>query len=219
VKTYSQDLETANTLLEEAGWLLDGNGVRTASEIEGINNGTKFEVSLLYADHPQNSQTAGLIAEQLGACGIVVTANGMSDEALFSTGEGAPIFGRNFDLAYFSWQSSDEPPCQLFYSDAIPGPDEDIFPYKWGGWNPTGWGDEAYDAACQSAQGSAPGIEAYADNHALAQQILAEKLPVIPFFTRQQAVLARADICGLANDATAGVFWNVEEWGYGGVCP
>jgi len=219
VATYRQDLETANETLEEYGWLLNGDGVRAASEIEGINNGTLFSVELLYQEHPENERVAELISEQLGACGIKVTPVGMSSEALFATGPDAPVFGRNFDLAYFAWQASDVPACHLFSGEAIPGADEEVFPYKWGGWNPTGWQSEAYDTACQLAQGSAPGIEAYATNHALVQQILSEELPVIPMYTYQQAALARPDLCGLDLDPTAGLLWNIEEISYGEGCP
>ena len=216
----NQGLETAANLLEEAGWLLnEDTGLRTASEIDGIPNGTVFSFELLYADYPQNEDLMGLVSEQLATCGIEAVPVGMPDEELFATGEDAPIFGRNFDLAFFSWQSSEDPPCQLYLSDAIPGPDEELFPYKWGGWNATGWANEAYDTACRLAKGSAPGMETYKANHALAQQILAEELPVIPLFSYQQAALARPDICNFDLDETAGLLWNIEQIGYGNNCP
>jgi peptide/nickel transport system substrate-binding protein len=219
VSVYRQDAETAGDLLDQVGWVLTEAGQRVAVGIEGLADGTPLAFELLYADHPQNEQLMALVSEQLATCGIDAAPVGMSDEALFATGEDAPIFGRNFDMAYFSWQSAEDPPCQLFLSDAIPGEDEDLFPYKWGGWNASGWKNEDYDAACRLAKGSAPGMETYADNHALAQQIFSEELPVIPLFSYQQAALARPDICGFELDATAGLLWNIEQIAFGGDCP
>ncbi|MBN2044293.1 MAG: hypothetical protein JW757_04660 [Anaerolineales bacterium] len=220
IRVYPQDVEIAADLLEEAGWALDETtGLRSAAGIEGIPDGTAFSFELLYADYPQNEELIELVGEQLAACGIAAIPLGMAGEALFATGEEAPIFGRNFDMAFYSWQSSEDPPCQLFLSDAIPGGDEGLFPYKWGGWNAAGWANEGYDTACWLAKGSAPGMPSYAANHALAQQILTEELPVIPLFSYQQAALARPDICGFALDATANLLWNIEQIGYGSECP
>lgn len=219
VPVYRQDLDTAAGMLEEAGWVLNAEGQRVASEIEGINNGTLFSFELLHADFTDQAQLTAMVSDQLAECGIEAVPVAMPEAELFATGAEGPIFGRNFDMAYFRWQSSDQPPCYLYLAEAIPGPDEDIFPYKWGGWNPTGWQDEEYDAACQAVRGSAPGMENYAQNHARLQQILAEQLPVIPLFTYQQAALARPEVCGLALDPTAGMLWNIEEIGYGERCP
>ena len=143
----------------------------------------------------------------------------MTPAELFSTGEDAPLFGRNFDLAHFSWQASSTPACQLFFSDAIPGNDLDLFPYKWGGWNAAGWSNFEYDAACRAARGSAPGQDSYTLSHALAQQIFAEQLPVIPLYSYQQVVVARADLCGLQLDPTGGFLWDIEHIAYGADCP
>jgi peptide/nickel transport system substrate-binding protein len=219
VPVYRLDIESAADLLEEVGWVLNDEGLRIASEIEGINNGTLFSFELLYADFPDHARLTAMISEQLAECGIEAVPVAMPEAELFTTGAEGPIFGRNFDMAYFRWQSADQPPCYLYLSEAIPGPDEERFPYKWGGWNPTGWQDEEYDAACQAARGSAPGMESYARNHARLQQILAEQLPVIPLFTFQQAALARPEVCGLAMDPTAGMLWNIEELGTGELCP
>jgi len=219
VTVYRQDQNAASDLLEEVGWVLNGDGQRVASEIAGINNGTTFSFDLLYPGYPENARVVEMVSSQLAECGIEATPVAMTDEELFATGPDAPIFGRNFDMAYFAWQASEQPPCQLFLGEAIPGADESVFPYKWGGWNPTGWRNAAYDTACQAARGSAPGLEDYAANHALAQQILSEELPVIPMYTYQHAALARPEVCGLQLDPTADLLWNIEEIGIGETCP
>lgn len=219
VATYARDLDAASDLLEEAGWVLNGEGKRVASGIEGVRENEEFSIEILYAEHPQNTRVVELVSEQLAECGITAQPIALSVEELFTTGEDAPVFGRNFDLAYFAWQASPNPPCHLFLSEAIPGEDEERFPYKWGGWNATGWSNENYDAACRAARGSAPGMEVFTDNQALAQEIMADQLPVIPFFTFQHAALARPDICGMQLDPTGGMLWNIEQITYGENCP
>lgn len=223
IATYSKEDDLNNTaameLLVEVGWQSNAEAVLRASGVEGVPDGQSFSVELLYADYPLNAEIVQMIVDQLAACQIEVTPVAMSEDELFVSGEGTPLFGRNFDMAFFAWQSSVNPACQLWTSEGIPGEDEEIFPYKWGGWNLTGWSNDAYDAACSAARGRAPGMEGYAENHALAQQILAEEVPIIPFYTYQQTALARADICGLQLDATGGLLWNIENMTYGANCP
>jgi peptide/nickel transport system substrate-binding protein len=220
VAVYPYDPAQAADLLTAAGWILhSGASVRTSQGITDVLDGTAFSIEYLYPEHPQNEVIAGGIAQNLADCGIEVTATAMSPEELFATGEESPLFGRNFDLAHFSWQASSNPACHLFFSDAIPGEDLEQFPYKWGGWNAAGWSNPDFDAACRSARGSAPGQDSYIQNHTLAQQIFADELPVIPLYAYQQVSIARSDLCGLQLDPTGGFLWNVENLAYGADCP
>ena len=216
---YAYSPTDAGELLDEAGWVLNAEGMRAASKIEGVRDGTPLSFTFLYPEHPQTEQIAAMIADNLAGCGIEAVPTSMPAEELFATGEEAPVFGRNFDMVLYAWQSSEEPACHLFLGDAIPGEDEDLFPYKWGGWNASGWANEDYDTACNSARGSAPGQSSYQQDHAAAQAILMEEVPMIPLFTYQHAALARVDICGLQLDPTAGFMWNAEYLAYGDVCP
>ena len=129
-----------------------------------------------------------------------------------------PLFGRQFDLAQFSWQLADEPSCQLYLGEAVPGSDLDTFPYGWGGWNLTGWRNADFDQACVASQAALPGTESYTSNHRQAQQVFAAELPVVPLFVHQQVAAARPDICGFDFDQTAGSLWNIEAFGYAELC-
>jgi peptide/nickel transport system substrate-binding protein len=220
VAVYSYDPAGAAALLDQAGWVLpNGGSVRVARGITDVFDDTPFSIEYLYSEHPQNEVIAGIIAQNLADCGIEVTPTAMTAAELFATGEDSPLFGRNFDLAHFSWQASSAPACHLFFSDAIPGEDLEIFPYKWGGWNAAGWSNAEFDTACRSARGSAPGQENYIQSHALAQQIFAEELPVIPLYPYQQVAIARSDLCGLQLDPTGGLLWNIENIAHGDDCP
>jgi peptide/nickel transport system substrate-binding protein len=220
ISVYPYDPAQAAELLDAAGWILpSGTSVRISQGIADVFDGTVFSIEYLYSEHPQNEVIAGIIAQNLADCGIEVTATAMTPEELFATGEDSPLFGRNFDLAHFSWQASSTPACHLFFSDAIPGEDLELFPYKWGGWNAAGWSNADFDAACRSARGSAPGQESHAESHAQAQQIFADELPVIPLYAYQQVSISRSDLCGMRLDPTGGLLWNVENIAYGADCP
>lgn len=217
--SYPFDPVAAAALFDEVGWLLGFDGIRTATGIPDVAfEGTKFSINYFYLDHPFSEAIAQIIKEGLTQCGIEVRLNPMAAEELYATGSDAKVFGRQFDLAQFSWQTAEEPPCNLFLSEAIPGEDIDLFPYKWGGWNLTGWTNDTYTDACKATQGTAPGLEGYVQNHHLAQDIFANELPAIPLFTHQEILLARPDICGLDFDPTAGFIWNAENLGYSNLC-
>ncbi|MEK6222138.1 MAG: hypothetical protein N2D54_07805, partial [Chloroflexota bacterium] len=128
------------------------------------------------------------------------------------------LFGRQFDLAQFSWQLVSEPACHLFLGNAVPGEDAESFPYKWGGWNLTGWRNELFFGACNAAREAIPGQDNYTAAHLVAQDVFANDLPAIPLFTYQSVIVARPDLCGLANDATAGGLWNIERLYYADTC-
>ncbi|TES91716.1 MAG: hypothetical protein E3J88_02055 [Anaerolineales bacterium] len=218
VSNYPFAPDAASSLLEEVGWLMRGDGIREARGVSDVLKGTLFSINYYHLDHPVSETIAQLAAQGLTECGIKVNLVSLPAEELYATGPEAIVFGRQFDLAQFSWQASDEPPCNLYLSEAIPGENLDTFPFSWGGWNLTGWGNDKYDSACMSARGSAPGAEGYLQSHYLAQEIFAEQLPIIPLFTYQNIVLARPDICGLEFDPTDGFSWNLENLGYGQLC-
>jgi peptide/nickel transport system substrate-binding protein len=215
---YGYDPNAASNLLGETGWSAYSSGPRTAISVAEITGNVPFEISYYHLNDATSTRVAQALAANLNNCGIQVTLFPLSAEQLYATGEGAPVFGRNFDLAQFSWQTSLQPPCSLFLSQQVPGEDLTLYPYNWGGANISGWQNADYDAACQTALGALPGEAAYAQGYQQAQAIFAEQLPAIPLFVHQQAVVARPDLCGLDYNATTGLLWNVEKLAYGQYC-
>lgn len=217
---YPYNPAAANQLLDEVGWTgRNPQGMRLVGAIPGLVNSTSFSIDYFFLDHPQSEAIAQVVGQNLRECGIEVTLSSGSAEELFQSGEEGLLFRRQFDLAQFPWQSADEPICFLYLGDAVPGEDLTVFQYGWGGWNLTGWQNEAFDAACKATQGTAPGLEAFHQNHLAAQQVFAEELPVIPLFAYQEVAVARPDICGFDFDPTAGFAWNIENLAYGEFCP
>jgi len=221
VRTYLFDPQTAATLLEAAGWAdADGNPAtpRTALGVEGVPDGTPLATTLLTTDDEEKQLVAAIIKDSLAQCGVQVEINNSSPEVLFAPGPEGPIFGRNFALAQFGWETATEPPCFLYTTQEVPGPYPQ-YPKGWGGANASGYSNPEFDLACQRGRAALPENPQHQDAHHQAQAIFAEDIPSIPLYTRFQAVATRLDLCGLVVDASAeSSLTNLEEVDYGSDC-
>ena len=221
VNVYRYDPESAADVLETAGWLdLDGDPQtpRTAAGVPGIPEGTPFSFTYLVPADGERPQAAEIIKEGLTSCGLEVEIIVEDWEVLMKPGPDGSLFGRLFDMAQLAWSASLEPPCQLFFTDEVPGPYPE-FPKGWGGGNLSGYSSLEFDEACMAAQLSIPGSEAYLQAHHQAQVIFAEDLPAIPLYQRYRLVAARPDLCNLVVDPSANSALNhIEMIDYGFAC-
>ncbi len=169
----------ALALLHEVGWRdEDGDGLREAHQVAGSREGTPCSVTLLTtADHLPHERAARIIEENLAACGIGLSVEFLSDGEFYADGPHGPIFGRQFDLALFSWLNDFGGQCELYLSSAVPGPEN-----LWATTNNPGYTSEEYDAACAAARSALYGTEAYGRHHVEAQRILSYDLPILPLY-------------------------------------
>lgn len=242
VTVYPFDVEAGSALLEEAGWVMGDDGVRVASGIDGIPDGTRLSFNFWTTNAVQRQQATQVMAESMTQCGIEANLEYWVAGEYFADGPEGPIFGRRFDIGQFAWLTGVEPPCDLWISDQLVGdqallagdvpwfaaqmseaPSYDAaasaFPFGWGGANPTGYANPAFDAACKGALSSLPGQAGYAEGHLLAQEIFATDLPIAPLYLRLKLAATRPDMCGFVMDPTANSeMWNIEEFAYGSLC-
>ena len=206
LSVWPYDPEAGQLLMAEAGWYDEnGDAIREAHGVPGIAHGTPYQVTYKTTDDPLRVRVATLIQTQLKACGIEVNLETQTAETLFAPGPEGDLFGRQFDLAQFSWHVTAEPLCEAFLSSQIPDEGD------WSRPNVGGFIDSAYDRACRRALESLPGSPAYADGHAAAQRIFSERLPVLPLFQHQRTTLARSEVRGLApNPSQRSELWNLE---------
>lgn len=217
ITLWPYDPDAGNALLEEFGLIdTDGDGWRELVERNlqrTIVATTTFSITL-----STNSESAfrlrlnELAQEDLAACGIQVNLVNYPAETWFDDGPFSPLFGRRFDLATFAWRTGITPPCGLYLSTNITGPEERGF----GGWNninATGWGNEEYDAACLAAQNAIYGTEEYEINHQAALRIFAERKPSIPLFQYIKTAVTAPTVRHFQPDPTQpSELWNVFEW-------
>lgn len=203
-------------LLDEVGWRdEDGDGVREAHGVAGVRNNTPFTVTLVTTsdDRPYvqaaRGRAAQLLSEDLLACGVGVSVQFLPFEDLAADGPDGPVFGRQFDLALFSWMNDLDPPCGFYLSAYIPDPQ------NW--WNaPTndpGYASAEYDTACQSALGAFPGTDAYVRFHLEAQRIFSQDMPVLPLYFVPRLAAVRSDVTGVILDPILYQgWWNIEAF-------
>lgn len=214
---FIQDYDPAagNGLLDAVGFVdTDGDGVRefVEEELGQIVNTTPFSVTLgTDEDSELRQQINAMFKEDVQACGVHVELYQVPVIDWYADGPFSPLFGRRFDLATFAWLTNIRPPCNLYLSRNVTGPEEQGF----GGWsnvNATGWSDEAYDAACEAALAALPGTPEYSQFHREAVRIFSEQLPIIPLFPQVKVAVTAPQVQNFRKDATQpSELWNLYE--------
>ena len=189
--SFQYNPEQANQNLEQAGWLMGEDGVRY-SQTNYILYDTKLSLSL--TTESAYIQAAESIKTDLAGCGIEVNLNILPTDQLYQTTIAGPLFGRNFDLALFTWSSSQQDLCWLYQTQAIPGEDKTIHPYYWLGWNITGWSNPQFDDLC--VQTHTRSIENQMQTSQQAQQLFIEAIPSIPLLEFETFTATRTEVCG-----------------------
>lgn len=209
VKQWPYDPAAGNALLEEVGWVdSDGDGIREASGVEGVPDGTPLAFKWQSTTATMRITYMQIAKENLAECGIDLTLENLPAGQYFADGPEGPLFGRHFDLGSFAWLTGVEPPCDLYLT--VQWPSEES---GWAGQNDPGFTDAEYDAACSAALQSLKGTDAYMENHLLAQEIFAEQLPVVPLFLRLKLAANRPEITGFIMDPTSNSsLWNMENF-------
>ena len=219
---YNFDPGLAATLLGQVGWQdsdLDPQTPLTAVSVPNLLPGTAFEVELLLSESPLRLEVATEISAQLAACGVKVNITQMPLNALYQPGPDGVLFGRAFDLALLSLQTSESFECGLFSSTEIPSDANYWLGESTGGANFFGYASEAYDAACRQAEQSGLNRSLAEESARSALQLLQTELPFIPLYYHPQAILLQDGTCGISvDDPASRVFQRIEEMVAGNGC-
>ncbi len=208
--TWPYDPAQGRTMLEEFGWrLTDGESMRRAHDIPQVASGTPFSVTLLTtAGDPARERTAEILRENLADCGVGMATRTLTPETFYADGPRGPVFGRQFDLALFSWLNGLDGPCEIYLSTQIP--DEDNL---WGAFNNPGYESPAFDRACQAGLEAMYGSQAHVRHHQEAQAIFSRDLPVLPLYFVPESLALRPEVRGMEMDPSQeSVFWNIESF-------
>lgn len=201
----------AGLMLRDLGWIdQDGDPEtpRVASGVEGIPDGRSLEFTLLAADTQTQSITLDYLQDGLENCGIGIEIETLPAAELLAPGPEGPVFGRDFDLAYFAWAAGNYQPCRLFIASEIPG----IYPEHpkgWGGVNAPGFSNQDFDQACLDISTHLPDSEIALEAGGKLLEIFRSEMPVLPLFFRQDLIIASPEISGLESGVFS-QFWNIE---------
>ncbi|MGC9371563.1 MAG: ABC transporter substrate-binding protein [Paracoccaceae bacterium] len=206
--------ELGRALLASVGWRdADADGVREAHGVDGVAEGTPFRVRYATLDDPERQAVAAFIAEALADCGIAVEVETYPAWIFYAQSPDGILAARAYDLAQGAWTFAEQssgglvPRCNLYTTDAVPGPEND-----WAGHNVGGYSDSDFDAACQAALRAVPGEPAYAEGHREAQRIFSRDLPALPLYRRVDVVATRPELEGVIPDALAVETWAIEAF-------
>ena len=204
VASLAYDRASGEALLAQAGWYdEDGDGLREAHGVSGIADGEVLSLTLHMA--PQYVVEAAYISADLEACGIGTLPQPTEARLLYAADAVSPLSGRSFELALFGWQADLPAVCGAWRQDRIPGPSND-----WAGENFSGYGSDAYDAACNRAL-TAVDRDAQIVDLRTAQALLHQSASTLFLAWRPFWFVARPSIEGLQPDASAyGTLWNIE---------
>jgi len=209
--TYDYNPDKGKALLEEVGWVDDDGDPatpRVAKGIEGIPDGTKFEIKWQSTTATFRVQYMQIFQKPLAECGIKVNLENLPASQFFADGPDGPLFGRQFDLGSFTWVTGVQPPCDLYMSEFIPSADN-----GWSGQNDPGFNNAEYDAACTRGLQALPDTDNYIQGHKEAQKIFSEQLPVFPLFLRLKIAAYRPEVTGFIVDPTENSeIWNIEAF-------
>lgn len=207
---WEYDPAAGRALLDDIGWRDDdGDGIRAAHDVPGVVSGTPFSVTLITTSGDWvRERTARILGENLAACQIGLAVKYLSPEEFYADGPDGPVFGRQFDLALFSWLNGLGVPCELYLSDQIPREEN-----WWATSNDSGYASEDYDRACRSALDALPEMEAYGRYHREAQRIFSHDLPVLPLYFVPKLVVVRPGVTGvILNPSEISALWNIEAF-------
>ncbi len=210
ISFWPYDPAAGQALLDEAGYRdTDGDGIREAQGVPEIESGTPLSVTLLTtAGDPPRQRTSGILEENLAACGIGAVTEELPPEVFYADGPEGPVFGRDFDLALFSWLNGIDAPCELYLSTAIPSAQN-----WWAASNNPGYQSGEYDRACNAALEAFWGTEAYVSHHQEAQAIFSRDIPVLPLYFVPRVLVLRPEVRGVSLDPSQQTpFWGIESF-------
>jgi peptide/nickel transport system substrate-binding protein len=217
VPNYPYNPDAGNALLDQIGWKdYDNNPStpRVAVNISTVYMGAPLTLKYYTTTAEARRQVADLIKTDLAACGVGLEITQLSADELFAEGPAGIVFGRQFDLAQFSWSPSSVPGCRFYTTGQM-----NTAASSWTGYNVSGYSNAEFDAACRSAADALPGQENYVSSQETVQSIFANDLPVLPLYELPRIGLTRTDLCGYQMDATSrSALWNIEQLDYGTIC-
>jgi peptide/nickel transport system substrate-binding protein len=217
LQQYEFNPQEGIRLLEAAGWTdpdKDPSTPRVAQGVAGVPNGTPFSVIYQTTQAPLREKVAQALQASLAQCGIQVRIQESSPSDLFAPGPEGPLFGRQFDLAQFSWAAGTRPACFLYETDRIPTAKN-----HWVGENISGYSNPEFDRACQTALQSRPDQPQVNQAHQQAEEIFARDLPVLPLYLDVSVVATRHDFCGFTLIPEArSELWGIEAFDDGPSC-
>jgi peptide/nickel transport system substrate-binding protein len=207
---YSYDPAMAAQILDEAGWVLDGN-VRA-------KDGVELKYVYTTTINPVRQDTQAVVQANLAEIGIEVELNSVDATIYFDSG-----VGNNQNLGHFyadiqMYTTGPGSPFPVDYlNNFYAGPDNGNVAQStndWSGPNSSRYVNPEYDAALEAARGTTD-VEVATASIIRCSDILTDDAVVLPLVARAATVGAASNTLFPDNIALGpfdGDFWNIVNW-------
>jgi len=209
-RKYGYDVEAANKLLDEAGWVMGDDGIRVAKGAMYAKDGTRLSLELQgYTAFDPLQLTEEYIVENLKAVGIEARIQNYDFSIIFGTFEdNSPRAIGDYDMLIFDRGFTTEPQSYNFdayHSSRIPSAT-----------NPTGgnyfrWVNEDVDKALETA-GSTFDIETRKAAYCEVGQAVIDDLPQVYLYLFQDNYGIADTLEGYTLNTWGSMSWGVQNW-------
>jgi peptide/nickel transport system substrate-binding protein len=210
--SWEYNLEKAGQVLDDAGWVRDGDGIRA-------KDGLELRLTLATSVNSVRQKTQAVIKEELSKIGVDIALEQVDAAVYFDSGAGNEQNIAHFYWDMNMWATNAQSVLPIGYMNYwYAGPNRENIAQKsnsWGGLNQARWVNEDYDAAFDRIFT----ITSMEDAMALLielNDIVIEDIAVIPLVNRS------ADTYGISRSLVqenvalgSGMernYWNIANW-------
>ena len=211
VEPFTNDLEQAKQLLDEAGWRdEDGDGIREAHGVEGVEDGTPLSLMMNgYTGFSDLELIELAIQEDLKAVGIDTRLENQEFAVIFGTwDDGSPRLLGDYDLLVFDAGWFAEPGREIvldLHPSQVPSEETP------GGTNITRWVREDVGEWLEAANAS-PDVEVRRENFCNVADAHREDIPTFPILQFSEGSVYANRIHGYAINTWEYATWDAENW-------
>lgn len=211
-RKFGFDVEKANQLLDEAGWVMGDDGIRVAQGALYAADGTRLSLELQgYTAFDPLQLTEEFIVENLKAVGIEARIQNYDFSIIFGAYEdNSPRAVGDFDMLIFDRGFTTEPQgynFDAYHSSRITTAE-----------NPTGgnyfrWVNPAVDAALETA-GTSFDIQTRKDAYCTVGQAVIDDLPQVYLYLFQDNYGVADSLTGYTLSTWGSMSWGAQNWQY-----
>jgi peptide/nickel transport system substrate-binding protein len=211
VEPFAYDPERAMALLDAAGWTdADGDGVREATGVEGVEDGTPLSLMMNSYTGFSTLDLVGLaVQEDLKNVGVETRIENQEFAVIFGTwDDGSPRLLGDFDLLLYDSGFFAEPGAELV---ELLAPDQVPSAETPGGRNIYRWVREDVGEWLQAAN-STPDTEERRANFCNVATAMREDIPTFPLFQFSEGSVYANAMHGFTVSTWEYATWDAENW-------
>ncbi|MDB6181987.1 peptide ABC transporter substrate-binding protein [Paracoccus fistulariae] len=201
----TQDIEGANALLEEAGWVKGGDGIRAK---DGVRLSILYQTSV----NAVRQDFQALIKQWWSEIGVETELKTVDASVYFGSDPGSPDtiqkFYADIEMYADNFEGGNPSPYLAKWTCAkAPGPDN-----QWQGENMSRYCDEEYEKLLAQLNQTVDPTERGQIGQKLNEMLTKESNAIIPLVYRGTASAHANSLGGVALNAWDSEIWNVADW-------